>query len=124
MNAPARLGLSLVLCAGIGALLFAGVQWATEEAAPEIPPAVPAGDARAASGPEAGESPAGADPERARIEKLQAAIDAQRAALRRARQQRGDAASEIDRLTDDLSVIRERIESLQERVAKPSTANE
>ena len=99
MTAHRRLGFSLAICAGIAVILFAAAErWWTEPA-----PAPP-------------QAGADTDSSNARIEELQEAIEAQRAALQQARQQRGDASAELDRLTDELSVIRERIEGLREKV--------
>lgn len=101
MTYQQRLGLSLALCVGVAGFVFAAAQW-WRKPAPE-PPAVEA-------------STKTRDAREARIEELRSAIEAQRTALQRVRQHRGQASAELDQLTDQLSVIRERIDGLQEQV--------
>lgn len=105
MTPTQRLSLSLAGCLALGAAVFAAVQWWSGPAPPPEPPS-----AREETGSEQ-------EVERqARIEQLQTEIEAQRRALREARQQRSSATGELERLQDELSAIQGRLEDLRERV--------
>lgn len=100
-----RLGLSLAGCLALGAAVFVAIAWW-----PSPPPPPQTAPAREQPGSER-------KAERvARIEQLQAEIEAQRQALREARQQRNSVAGEMERLQDELSAIRDRLKDLHQQV--------
>jgi septal ring factor EnvC (AmiA/AmiB activator) len=105
MTPSQRLSLSLAGCLIVTAVVFAGIQWWS---IPEPAPQPPSTRESAEDGP--------APQRQARIERLQAEIDAQQRALREARQARSSATGELDRIRDDLSAVQDRVEELREQV--------
>lgn len=109
MTPTQRLGVSLAGCLALGAIVFATIQWWSSPA----PPSAPEPTAETAPG----QADSARKPERQdRIEQLEAEIEAQRQALREARQQRDSVAGETERLRDELSAIQGRLEDLRNQV--------
>lgn len=113
MTPSQRLSLSLGGCVILATIVFAGIQWwSTPARAPEPP-----------STRETAED--GPAPEReARIERLQAKIDAQRQALREARRERSSVTGELEHMNDELSSVQDRLDELRREVESGTAGQE